>query len=54
MMWSECSVTSLGIPGMSKGYQAKMSLFARRKSKSALSYLGVSVALTLSFVSPDP
>jgi len=53
-MGRACSATSLGMLGMSDGFQAKISLFALRKSTSALSYLGVSVALTLSFFSPDP
>ena len=33
-----CSVTSLGMPGISEGFHAKMSLLSRRKSTSALSY----------------
>jgi hypothetical protein len=33
-------MTSLGMPGMSKGLHANMSLFARRKSMSTASYLG--------------
>ena len=38
-MWSSCSATSLGMPGMSEGFQAKVSMLARRKSTSANSYL---------------
>ena len=34
-----CSTTSLRMPSMSEGFHTKMSLFARRKSTSALSYL---------------
>ena len=33
-----CLATSLGMPGISKGFHAKMSLLSRRKSTSALSY----------------
>jgi hypothetical protein len=39
---SECSATSLGMPGMSEGLHAKTSVFARRKSTSTASYLGSS------------
>jgi hypothetical protein len=39
---SECSATSLGMPGMSEGLHAKASAFARRKSTSTASYLGSS------------
>jgi hypothetical protein len=39
---SECSVTSLGMPGMFEGLHAKTSAFARRKSTSTASYLGSS------------
>jgi hypothetical protein len=39
---SECSVTSLGMPGMSEGLHAKTSAFVRRKSTSTASYLGSS------------
>jgi hypothetical protein len=41
-MSSECSATSLGMPGMSEGLHAKTSAFARRKSTSTASYLGLS------------
>ena len=37
-IWRECSASSLGIPGMSAGHQAKISQFSRRNSTSALSY----------------
>jgi hypothetical protein len=40
---SECSATSLGMPGMSEGLHAKTSAFARRKSTSTASYLGSSL-----------
>jgi hypothetical protein len=42
LMSSECSTTSLGIPGMSKGLHAKTSAFAQSKSTSTASYLGSS------------
>jgi hypothetical protein len=38
-MSSECSATSLGMPGMSEGLHEKTSAFARRKSTSTASYL---------------
>ena len=38
-----CSATSIGMPGMSEGFHAKMSLLVPRKSTSALSYLEESV-----------
>ena len=34
----ECSASSLGTPGMSDGFHAKMSQFSRRKEVSAPSY----------------
>ena len=40
-----CSATSLGMPGISEGFHAKMSLLPRRKSTSALSYSEESVVL---------
>jgi hypothetical protein len=40
-MSSECSTTSLKIPGMSKGFHAKISRLLPRKSASVLSYLSV-------------
>jgi hypothetical protein len=54
LIWSACSATSLGMPGMSEGIQAKISLLMRWKSTSVSSYLGVSVEPTLNFFSPDP
>jgi hypothetical protein len=36
----ECSIRFLGTPGMSTGFQAKMSRLARRKLTSASSYFG--------------
>ena len=38
-MRSSCSATSLGMQGMSDGFQEKVSLLAQRKSTSAHSYL---------------
>ena len=35
----ECSASSLGTPGMSDGFHAKMSQFSRRKEVSAPSYV---------------
>ena len=35
-----CSITSLGTPGMFDAVLANMSVFARRKAMSVLSYLG--------------
>ena len=40
--FKECSIFSLGTPGMSAGCQAKMPALARRKETSASSYLGSS------------
>ena len=42
-IFKACSVTSLRMPSMSEGFHTKMSLLARRKSTSALSYLEESV-----------
>src|SRR3954471_17096518 len=42
-----CSASSLGTPGMSEGFHAKMSLFSRRNSMSALSYAGVKPVPTM-------
>ena len=39
LIFKVCSTTSLGMPGMSEGFHAKMSLLARRKPTCALSYL---------------
>jgi hypothetical protein len=49
-MSSECSATSLGMPGMSEGLHAKISVFARRKSTSTASYLGSSSESILTFL----
>src|SRR3954471_5171015 len=38
---SLCSASSLGTPGMTEGFHAKMSQFSRRNSMSALSYAGL-------------
>jgi len=46
-MSKECSTTFLGMLGMSKGLHANMSVFARRKSTSTASYLGLRLVLTL-------
>jgi hypothetical protein len=46
-MSRECSATSLGMPDMSKGLHAKMSVLVRRKSTSTTSYFGSWVELTL-------
>ena len=43
LIFKACSATSLGMPGMSEGFHAKMSLLARRKLTSALSYSEESV-----------
>jgi hypothetical protein len=48
-----CSITSLGMPGMSDRVQVNMSEFARRKVTSALSYLGESPApMVMKFSQP--
>jgi hypothetical protein len=39
-MLRQCSISSLGTPGMSAGFHAKMSWLARRKLMSASSYSG--------------
>jgi hypothetical protein len=49
-MSSECSATSLGMPGMSEGLHAKISAFAWRKSTSTASYLGSSSEPILTFL----
>ena len=43
LIFKVCSVTSLGMPSMFEGFHAKMSLLARRKSMSVLSYSEESV-----------
>ena len=40
----ECSASSLGTPGMSDGFHAKMSQFSQRKEVSAPSYAGSRLA----------
>ena len=45
-IFNVCSVTSLRMPGMSKGFHAKMSLLAWRKPASAPSYLEESMVPT--------
>jgi hypothetical protein len=37
---SQCLISSLGTPGMSAGFHAKMSRLAQRKLMSASSYFG--------------
>jgi hypothetical protein len=39
-MFSACSTSSLGTPGISEGHQAKISQCSRRNSMSAPSYVG--------------
>ena len=45
LTFRECSVNSLGTPGISAGFQANTSRLALRKLTSALSYLSVSPVL---------
>ena len=42
LTFKECSINSLGTPGISAGFQANMSRLALRKLTSVLSYLSVS------------
>ena len=49
-----CSVSSLGTPGMSKGFHAKMSRFSRMNSMSVLSYFGSRLALILNYWDESP
>jgi hypothetical protein len=49
-MSSECSATSLGMPGMSEGLHAKTLAFAWRKLTSTASYLGSSSEPILTFL----
>ena len=49
-----CSASSLGTPGMSEGFHAKMSRFSRMNSMSALSYLGSRLALMLNCLDESP
>jgi hypothetical protein len=37
-MSRECSMTSLGMPGISEGLHTKMPVLVRRKSTSTISY----------------
>jgi hypothetical protein len=46
-------VTSLGMRGISEGFHVKISLLARRKSMSVLSYLGESAVPTHTFLSAE-
>src|SRR3954462_3525706 len=49
-----CSANSLGTPGMSDGFHAKISQFSRRKLMSSSSYLGSkSVAMLVYFLSSE-
>jgi hypothetical protein len=50
-MSRECSATSLGMPGISEGLHAKMSVLVWRKSTSTTSYFGLRVELTLNTLS---
>jgi hypothetical protein len=52
-MSRECSATSLGMPGISKGLRAKMSALARRKSTSTTSYFGSKVELDPQRLAPE-
>jgi hypothetical protein len=45
LIFKAYSATSLSMPGISEGFHTKISLVARRKSTSALSYLGESAVL---------
>jgi hypothetical protein len=49
-----CSITSLGMLGISDGVYANMSEFAHRKVTSALSYLGESPAPMVTKISQPP
>jgi hypothetical protein len=53
---SECSINSLGTPGMSAGFHAQMSRLARRKLMSASSYFGLRPApmVVVLLLSPVP
>jgi hypothetical protein len=53
-MSKECSVTSLGMPGMFEGLHANTLVFARRKSTSTSSSLGSSLELIRSVFSSEP
>ena len=49
-----CSASSLGTPGMSEGFHAKMSRFSRMNSMSALSYFGSKLALMMNCLDESP
>ena len=49
-----CSANFLGTPGMSTGFQAKISLLSQRKLVSASSYLGSRFALIIAVFSGSP
>ena len=49
-IWRVCSMTSLGMPGISEGFHAKMSLLSWRKSTNALSYSEESTVLIWTFL----
>jgi hypothetical protein len=53
---SECSIRFLGTPGMSAGFQAKMSRLAQRKLTSVSSYFGSRPApiMVVLLLSPVP
>jgi hypothetical protein len=55
-MLSECSIRFLGTPGMSAGFQAKMSRLAQRKLMSVSSYFGSRPApiMVVLLLSPIP
>jgi hypothetical protein len=46
-----CSITSLGIPGISDIFHVKISIFPQRKVMNVSSYLGLSFVLILSLLS---
>ena len=49
-----CSANSLGTPGMSAGFQAKISLLSRRKLVSASSYFAERWALMVAVLEGSP
>ena len=49
-----CSASSLGTPGMSEGFRAKMSRFSRMNSMSVLSYFGSKLTLMLNCLDESP
>ena len=49
-----CSANSLGTPGMSAGFQAKISLLSRRKLESASSYFAERWALMVAVLEGSP